>query len=213
MNNPGVGHAPEAILFTSPACPHCPALKKILQGLHDSGQLSQLQLHDVNHSAELAQQLGVRSIPWFRIGELEFQGLHSAGELQYWAAHANDAQGILRYISQALEAGQLSSIEKMIHRHPPWLQIAIQLLADMQAPLSARIGLGAILESLQDDPILETVLPQLVAMSQHSDFRVRSDACHYLGLFNNTSAREALQTRLTDEHAEVREIARESLEA
>lgn len=204
--------ASHAILFTSTHCPHCPSVKKILTELNQSGKLDNLEIYDVASNHELAEKYGVRSVPWFRIGELEFQGLYSSGELTFWVEHATHDEGILRYITEKLKEGQLGIVENLIQQHPAWLDVALRILEDTGAPLQARIGLGAILEGLADNSLLESIYPQLEKLTRHADHRVRGDACHYLGLIKTEASKIALQQCLSDEHPEVREIAQDSLE-
>lgn len=204
--------ANHAILFTSKQCPHCPTVSKILKELNQSGQLAGLDIFDIAQDQKLAEQYNVRSVPWFKIAELEFQGLHTAGELTYWAGKANSEEGILRYLTESLEAGRLSRVESLIDQHPAWLNIAIQILADLTAPIQARIGLGAVLEGLANTAILENSFPVLENLTQHDDHRVRGDACHYLGFIASSKSKDVLNRCLDDKHAEVREIAEDSLD-
>lgn len=204
--------ANHAILFTSKQCPHCPTVSKILNELNQSGKLAGLDIFDIAQDQSQADQYNVRSVPWFKIAELEFQGLHSAGELSYWAEKANSEEGILRYLIESLEAGRLSQVESLINQHPSWLNIAIQILADVTAPIQARIGLGAVLEGLANTPILENIFPVLEKLTQHDDHRVRGDACHYLGFITTLKSKDVLNRCLDDKHPEVREIAEESLD-
>lgn len=204
--------ANHALLFTSAHCPHCPTVKKILTQLNQSGELDSLEVYDVAGDHELAEKYGVRSVPWFRIGSLEFQGLHSAGELAYWAEKANSKEGILRYITEQLKEGKLGRVEDLIQQHPAWLSIALGIIEDTAAPLQARIGLGAMLEGLAGSSLLQSIYPQLEKLTSHTDHRVRGDACHYLGLITTEASKTTLQHCLADEHPEVREIAQDSLD-
>ena len=204
--------ANHAILFTSKQCPHCPAVSKILKELNQSGKLATLDVFDIAKDQAQAEQYNIRSVPWFKIAELEFQGLHSVGELSYWAEKAGSEEGILRYFIENLEAGKLSLVESLINHHPTWLNIAMQILADVMTPIQARIGLGAVVEGFANTPILEDTLPALEKFSQDGDHRIRGDACHYLGFINTPESKAILQRCLNDEHQEVREIAEDSLE-
>jgi hypothetical protein len=47
----------------------------------------------------------------------------------------------------------------------------------------------------------------------HTQARVRTDACHYLGLSHNPAAQQYIQPLLNDVDAEVREVAAEALQA
>jgi len=210
MNNPA--EANRAILFTSKQCPHCPAVSKVLKELNQSGKLAALDVFDIAQDQKQTEQYNVRSVPWFKIAELEFQGLHTAGELTYWVEKAGSEEGILRYLIESLEAGKLSQVESLITKHPSWLNIAMQILADVTAPIQARIGLGAIIEEFANTPILENSFPVLKKLSQDDDHRIRGDACHYLGFIDTPDSKEILRRCLKDEHQEVREIAEDSLE-
>jgi hypothetical protein len=71
---------------------------------------------------------------------------------------------------------------------------------------------AVLLEEFAGSDALRALLPRLGELSQHADAWVRADACHYLGLTGDAAARTWLQSRVTDEDAEVREIAAESLQ-
>jgi glutaredoxin len=201
-----------AILFTSKQCPHCPTVKRILKELNQTGKLASLDIFDVADHPQQVEQYHVRSVPWFKIGELEFQGLHTATELEYWVMHANTDEGILAYLIEKLKEGKLKDVETLIEQHPNWLNIAMGLISDLEAPLQARIGLGAIIEELEGSELLNTQLATLAKLTQHQDHRIRGDACHYLGFIASPQSKEILQHCLGDKHQEVREIAKDSLE-
>lgn len=202
---------PDVLLLITDGCAVCPVVHKLLSRLDTDGKLQSLKVINIREHPEQAQRYGVRAVPWFRIGELEFQGMHSASELSYWAAHATSDDGIRQYITQELEGGRLSTILRLIRQHPHWLQVALSIIADLQAPIQARIGLGAIFEDLQGDPLLAQLVPTLSELSQHAEHQVRADACYYLGLSQNEAARQALSRCLEDNDREVREIAQEAL--
>ena len=204
---------PDVLLFIATGCAICPIVHKLLAQLKAESKIGQFDVVNISQHPELATQQGVRSVPWFRIGELEFTGLHSAAELAYWVSHAKSDAGIRKYLSAELEAGHLPAIEQLVRRHPAWLQIGLSIIADMEAPIQARIGFGAIFEALQGDPLLLGLLPELSALTRHADQRVRGDACYYLGLSGVAAARPALSNCLHDSDPEVQEIAREALQS
>ena len=201
----------DVLLYVATGCAICPIVHQILAQLKAEAKIGQFDVVNISDQPELAVQQGVRSVPWFRIGELEFQGLHSAAELAYWVSHAQTDDGIRKYLSEELEAGHLAAIEQLVRRHPAWLRIGLSIIANMQAPIQARIGLGAIFEALQGDPLLHDLIPELSTLTQHADPRVRGDACYYLGLSGAAAARPALTACLHDSDPEVQEIAREAL--
>lgn len=202
---------PDVLLFIADGCAICPIVHKILSQLDSDGKLNRFEVINISQQPEVAQTYGIRSVPWFRIGELEFQGLHSASEINQWVAHALSDDGIRQYITQELEGGRLSTILRLVRQHPHWLQISLSIIADLQAPIQARIGLGAVFEDLQGDPLLVQLVPALTELCQHSEDQVRADACYYLGLSRSKAARQALSDCLQDSNREVREIAQEAL--
>lgn len=202
---------PSALLATTPSCPHCPAMKRLLQDLQTRKLFADVQIVDITQSPQIAEQYQIRSVPWLKIAELEFNGVYSRAELEYWATHAQTEQGIREYLSKELENGQLASAEKHIEQHPEWLVIAITLLADMEAPMQARIGLSAIIEGMTDQALLNTLLPALQQYAHHDDARVRSDTCHLLANIKSDTSKQLLRECLQDPSPEVREIAKESL--
>ena len=185
--------------------------KKVLTELNQSGKLAQLDVYDIVENQALAAQYDIRSVPWFKISELEFQGLHTASELSYWAEKAHTEEGILRYIIDKLKEGKLNTVESLIKQHNEYLAIALQILEDVTAPIQARIGLGAILEELAGTVLMDRALPILEKFTEHKDHRVRGDACHYLSFIDKPKSKEILHHCLEDENSEVREIAQDSL--
>ena len=179
---------PRVILFKSQSCPHCPGVLKIFRQLEQQGRLAGLKVYDVASDDELAAQYGVRSVPWFKIGTLEFQGLHSAAELGYWVAHAGSTEGIKKYIIEQLEAGRLHGVAKRLKTDPVWQTVMLEIIADLHSPMQARIGIGAILEGLAGDPLLVSLIPALGKLSRHAEHSVRIDACHYLCLLYTSDA-------------------------
>ena len=206
-------HKPAVLLATTPSCPHCPGMKQRLQELEQRHLIAELQFVDITQSPQLAEQYQIRSVPWLRIAELEFTGVYSLAELEYWVTHANSDEGIRQYLSQQLENGHLADAENHIHAHPDWLAIAVSMIADMQAPMQARIGLSALIEGLEDQSLLNSILPSLQQYAHHVDQRVRGDACHLLGCISNEAAKQTLRECAHDPDPQVREIALESLDS
>ena len=78
--------------------------------------------------------------------------------------------------------------------------------------MAARIGVGAVLEELAESGLLGPAVAPLLGLLTSETPQVRADACHYLGLTGDPGVREAVTPLLEDADAEVREIARETLE-
>lgn len=204
---------PDALLLLTSNCPNCPKVLEELAQLVKQGMIGRLEVINLEQHPEIAETYAVRSVPWFRIGQLDFYGVHHHTELLNWANTALTDSGIREYITQQLKDGHLNLIESKLREHSHWLNIALELISDMDAPMQARIGIGALFESLQGAPLLRNALSKLTELTCHSDHRVRGDACYYLGLTQAPEARAVLTTCLHDNNSEVREIAQEAIAA
>lgn len=202
--------APDALLLIAPGCPHCARVLEALGHLVKDGVLGRLEVVNLGVRPEQAAQLGVRSVPWCRIGVLDLQGLYSEAELRAWAEQAHTVNGIARYCSAELGAGRLAPLERKLAEHPDWIAALLVLLSDPDTPMQVRIGASALLEAAPPAQLAryETSFAQ---MTQHADHRVRADACHLLARIPTARARATLQACLEDAHPEVREIAADGI--
>lgn len=201
----------DILLFTSTHCPHCAALVDSFRNLQQQKLINEFSVIDIEQHPEQAAEYQIRSVPWFRIGELEFFGAHTPKELEYWVRHANTEEGIRQYIIQQLETGQLKDTERQFQRHPDWLNISVTVLGDMESPLQARIGISAIIESMAGSPLLDQIIQPLGNLVKANDARVRGDVCHLLGFINHADAKKLVRECLHDPDPEVREIAEETI--
>ena len=80
--------APGARILVTPQCPHCPGVINSLVALLKSGKIGKLEIINIVEHPEVAQQAGVRSVPWTQIGSYELSGALSSKELQEWAEQA-----------------------------------------------------------------------------------------------------------------------------
>lgn len=204
--------APKALLFTAPGCPHCPGVKAALEKLHQEGVIGELEVASIAEEQERAAELGVRSVPWLKLGEFILTGAQTPQQLREWAEQAADEASIDRYLQHLLANGELNVAEGMLKKSPQHLKALLPLLEKPDTPIQVRLGVSAIMEGLEGSDPLKELLPTLIAMSEHEDHRLRSDACHFLGLTHSPEAETALRRRLKDDYAEVREIAADALE-
>jgi thiol-disulfide isomerase/thioredoxin len=204
--------APDALLLISTHCPHCPAMLSSLANLLKQGVIGRLEAVNLEQHPETGQTLGVRSVPWLRIGRIELAGVHSQAELADWAAKADSEAGMADWFHLLLKEGQLPRVQAMIEADPALLAAVLPIVGNVEASLNVRLGAGVLLENFAGSEPLRALLPQLGTLSQHEDARVRADACHYLGLSGDATARAWLAPRLSDDDADVREIAAESLQ-
>ncbi len=197
---------PDALLLLST---HCPAA---LADLVKRGRLGQLTVVNLESRPEAAQAYGVRSVPWVRIGEFELGGLRSQSELEDWAHKAGSEAGWADWFHLLLKEGQMQRVVEAVHSAPERLAALLPLLANPEASLNVRLGVGAVLEDFAGSPALAALTDRLGALAADADPRVRADACHTLALTRSPAARAWLEPRLEDPDADVREIATESLE-
>ncbi len=204
--------APDALLLISTHCPHCPAMLTALADLVKQGTIGRLEATNLEQHPEVGQALGVRSVPWLRIGRIELAGVHGKAEIAGWAAKADSEAGLADWFHMLLKEGQLPRAQALIEADPTLLAAVLPIVGNVEASLNVRLGAGVLLESFAGSDSLRALLPRLGGLSQHADARVRADACHYLGLTEDAAARPWLAARAGDEDADVREIAAESLE-
>lgn len=202
----------DALLLIAPGCAHCPVVLQGLAELLKQGDIGRLEVVNIVSHPEVAAELGVRSVPWFRIGEFELEGSHSPDELRTWAERASQADGVSLYLAELLSTGQLNKAIILIQRHPHWLSQAIQLLDNVDSGMSIKTGLGALIEEFTGTAPLIEQIGALALLLKNDNHGIRSDVCYFLGLSRSPQALPHLHQALTDVHAEVREIARETLD-
>jgi hypothetical protein len=204
---------PDAVLFVSSHCPHCPTVLQAMAELVKAGRIRQLRVFNIEHAGDEAARRGIRAVPWIRIGPFELTGLHGEGELTKWAERAASAEGHGEYLVEMIGNRQLQEAAGLVRREPVLQQALVELLGNPATELSIRIGASALVEELAGSDTLRALLPSLMALGRHEDARIRGDAAHYLGLSGDRAAIDALRHLLQDQDAEVREIAAESLAA
>jgi len=204
--------APDALLFLASQCPHCPVVLAGLSELVKRGVIGRLEVVNIEQHPQAAQALGVRSVPWLRIGPFELAGARSAAELEVWARRAVSAEGMSEAFHDLLKQGGLAQVLQLILAEPGRLSALLPIVANPEASLNVKLGVGVVFEEYAGSPALRVVVAELGALTRHADARVRADACHLLSLTHATEARPWLHACLQDEDAEVREIAAESLQ-
>ena len=193
-------------------CPYCPSVLEGLSQLVKKGEISQLTIINLEQNPEIANKLGVRSVPWVRIGPFELEGQQTPAELASWAKRAASNEGIREYISELLNTGGIAKAEALILNNPGYFSFLLELFADDATSLNIRVGIGALMEMLAEKDFLQSHIEDLGKLTQHDNVQMRIDACHYLSLTRDRSALPFIEQLLSDEDATVREVAKESLE-
>lgn len=202
---------PDALLLLAPGCPHCPVVLEGLGMLLKEGAIGRLEAVNIAVHPDRAQELGVRSVPWVRIGEFDLDGSQTPAELRRWAELAGTPQGMPAYFLHLLKNGRRARVEKMARQAPQRLLALVALLADEEASMAVRLGIGAVLEELQGSNMASVMVPGLGELTRHADPLVRADACHYLSLAGGAEITPWLRACLDDQDAAVRETAAEIL--
>jgi hypothetical protein len=187
-------------------------LEILLHERKNKGLIGGLDIINVEQSPETAQQYGVRSVPWLRLGNFIFNEGLSPVDLDQWIEHAKAGSGQSQYLAYLLEHGNLVKAIEWIEKGNTTLQAVIPLIADQDARINVRVGVGAILEHFEGKPEVREIIPELIGLMQSENPSIRTDACHYLSLSHSMDVIESLKKMLDDEDEQVRQVARESIE-
>jgi hypothetical protein len=203
---------PDALLLMGTHCPWCPSVLASLQELHADGIIASLETVVIEEHPEVAAELGVRTVPWVRIGPFELEGMRSTAELREWAEKAFSEQGLGDWLDELLSSGQIKKVEQRIKQAPDTLAALITLFARSETGINTRIGISAIIEDLEDSELLQSQSDRLLELLGHKDANIRADACHFLSLTGLPTAQAAIKPLLEDADADVRSMAHDSLE-
>jgi HEAT repeat protein len=212
MDTPASNTPPDALLLLGTRCPHCPTVLNALAAMVKAGVIGTLRAVNIEQRPDIAQELGVRSVPWVRIGPFELEGLRSEKELRDWAANAGTTAGLGAWLDELLTTGKINRALALVESEAGALDALLQLFADPETQLNTRIGISAIMEDLAGSERLRELVDRIGELTRHDEARIRGDACHYLELTGDPAAAVYLRTCLKDPDAEVREVAQEALQ-
>ncbi|MEE9352084.1 MAG: thioredoxin family protein [Thiotrichaceae bacterium] len=204
---------PDVIMLLGTHCPHCPAILKHLAELIKTGEIGRLNIVNLEQHPEDAQEYGVRSVPWVRIGKYELSGAQDIKALRQrieWAMKDSSLAGEFDYW---LSEAQVEKAIEHINKEPKSISAIVELLGDSATVLSTRIGIGVIMEEFAGTDMLQQLIPTFAELTQHDDSRIRTDALHYLGLTQSKEAIPILEQYIkTHGDDEISEVAADSLE-
>jgi thioredoxin-like negative regulator of GroEL len=212
MNPDDSKSPPDALMLKGTHCPFCPRLQQSLQELRDSGHIGKLEILNIEENPEVAKALGVRTVPWVRIGPYQLDGLRSTAELREWADMAGSPAGLSKWLDELLGSGRIAEAFELVSAGQSGMDALLDLFADENTQLNTRIGISAIMEDLQGSKALRQNIERLGELTRHADAHIRGDACHYLALSGDIRAATRIRPLLEDADAGVREIASDSLE-
>jgi len=203
--------APEATLLLGTYCPHCPSVLQHLSELVKKGDLSQLHVVNIEAAPETAQQYGVRSVPWIKIGDSVLTGLQPLEALKQRIEWANNKNKLLSEFDHKLSHGDVQKVIESIKDKKQQFTVIMQLLSDPATILSTRIGIGVVMEEFEGTELLQSHLKQLGELLKSPDNRVRADAAHYLSLTASPKAIPYLENHNNEEDLEVKEVIADSI--
>jgi hypothetical protein len=212
VNTPPIHSPPDALLLLGTHCPHCPTVLKGLIELVKSGTIRKLEVVNIEQYPEVARALTVRTVPWVRIGPFELEGLRSEKELRGWARTAGTEAGFAAYLDELLSTGKIDPATRLVRGNPVAMDALLLLFSTPETKLNVRIGISAIIESLAGSELLQGLVQKFGELARHDDPRIRGDAAHYLGLSGSKVATTYLDLLVNDSDADVRSVARESLD-
>lgn len=204
---------PDALLLMGKQCPYCPTVLQALESLKADGTIGKLETLVIEDHPERAAELGVRSVPWVRIGPFELAGLRSEQELRDWAGKAGTRAGLESYLDELLSSGGIGQGLALVRDNDAGMDALLSLFANPDTQLNSRIGISAIVEALQDSTRLRNAIETLGEIISNDNAGIRGDASHYLSLTGDKRAIRLIRPLLDDPEASVREIAQESLDS
>ncbi len=108
---------PDALLLLGTHCPHCSTVLKELSELVKAGAIGKLEAVNIEQSPEVAHTLGVRSVPWVRIGTFELEGLRSGKELRSWVDAVGTEAGFAKYLDELLSTGKIERAIRLVREN------------------------------------------------------------------------------------------------
>lgn len=201
----------EVLILVGTHCNYCGPMLKILSEMVKQGEFARLQVVNIEKDDTLAKELGVRSVPWVRIGPFELSGMRTKDEINQWLKRATSDNGITIYLEEILAEGNVGTAIDFVKRFPESVGNVIDLMLDTNGKINVRLGVGVIIEDIAESKIFKQVIPRLIDALSDDDARVRGDACHYLSLTNDVKYLPVIEPLLSDDSDEVKEIALDSI--
>lgn len=203
---------PSCLVAISSHCPHCKSLINQLCKLSKDALISPLEIINIEAQPQFAEQYNIKTVPWFKLDGMIFHGLYTETELKHWANIANTENGYKEYITTKIDTGNLDLVANFITTHQSSTEFLPKLLSDLELSLQHKLGLGAVLETISTTDFYKKLIPPFQKLLQHDDQRIRCDIIYYLGLSEKIEVKELLVPYLDDPHADVRDIALETIE-
>lgn len=203
----------QVLMLVGTGCQHCAPVQASLSELVEEGVIDSLEVINVEENPEVAAEMGVKSVPWLRIGWFELEGVRSKAELKRWVGNITSDEGVSEYYAEILAQGRVKQCLSLLQQHPETMSAVIRLMSDPDEKINIRLGVGVIMEEYASNSEFEKFIPELAAFLSHEDSRLRLDVCHYLSLTQNPDMIKLIEPLLNDVSDDVREEAEDSIES
>ncbi len=204
---------PTVLLLISTHCTHCESVLQILTRMIKQGEIAQLKVVNLEQLPHIAEEMGVRSVPWIQLGDFIFEGVQTQQAITNWIKNIGTEQGERHYLDMMLTDGHVNEVISYIRKRPQALAVVASFMTDADAKINLKLGVGVVFEEFATDSVMDLAVPVLLEFLNNNDPRVRGDACHYLSLAGRREYIPVIQKCLEDENKDVREIARDGLES
>lgn len=205
-----------AELFVATGCNHCPVVLNELSEHLKQGHLSSLSVTNIALDNKRADELNIRSVPWFSLNNsnalMIFSGNHSPKEIQQWVTSSHDENGMQDYIEEFLTKGQLMTVAQAITLKPELFSIIISMLKDEETSMHIRIGLDALLENFSASDILKEYVSEIKKIASNDNVRLQIDALHYIALTGDAENKHFLEEFTHHKNQQIKDAAVEALE-
>jgi len=203
-------------LFVATGCSHCPLVLKELSEQLKIGTIAELTVVNIAVDNTRAEQLNVRSVPWFSLSNnhsfMIFSGNYSPKEIQDWLQKAENTNGMNDYIEENLSNGELMTVAQAINIQPTVLSSVIAMLGDEETSMDIRIGLDVLIEQFSGSKILQSYTEQLKKIVLSNVVRLQIDALHYIALTGDIKNKSFLLEQAENTNPQIKEAALEAIE-
>lgn len=200
----------EILLFVMPGCSICPQMERLFHEMHRQGAIRGLKVLDVTRHPELAEKYKIRSVPFYIINGVGFNGLKTRPEIEHLLA-PDSSEKWKTLLTDGLSNGELHIVEQQVRNNPGARDAMLQLLDASDTELVVRIGLTAIIETLAEGTLLHPYEQRFIRLAQHKDKRIALDGLYYLSLLSTPTSLEALTNIANEENHSLQQEARELL--
>lgn len=205
-----------AELFIATGCRHCPIVLNKLSEQLKKGELSSLKITNIAVDNKRAEELNVRSVPWFSLSNknsfMVFSGAHTAKEIQQWLITSQTENGMQKYIEQHLASGEIMTIVQAIQINPEIFSHVLTMIEDEETSMDIRIGLDVLIENFSASETLQKYTHELKVIASSDNLRLKIDALHYIALTGDIKNKDFLQGKTKDADMQIKDAAIEALE-